>query len=180
MADGPSTARSRPRGSPDVFVADEQADVALDAASLGRLAGDVLRAERVRVNAELGLYFIDEEHMADLNQRFMGEPDATDVLAFPIDEAGEVGRSPDAGTTGPDRGHADVPDMPLLLGDVFVCPAVAARNAAERSMPVDDELALLVVHGVLHVLGMDHADEEEAAAMQQREREHLSRFDAGA
>ena len=64
----------------------------------------------------------------------------------------------------------------MLLGDVVVCPAVAARQAPEHAGSYDDELALLVVHGVLHVLGMDHAEAGEAAAMQARERELLDRY----
>ena len=59
---------------------------------------------------------------------------------------------------------------------MVVCPAVAARQAPEHAGSYDDELALLVVHGVLHVLGMDHADPTEAAAMQARERELLDRY----
>jgi probable rRNA maturation factor len=176
MSDGPSTERGRPVERPEVFVADEQSDVAVDVRHLAALATDVLVDHRVRANAELSLFFVDAEVMADLNDRYMGEQGPTDVLAFPIDEDTESGRSPDAGTPGPDRGPVDTSDIPLLLGDVFVCPAVAQRNAAERSIAVEDEVALLVVHGVLHVLGMDHAAEGEAAAMQARERDLLARF----
>ncbi|HEY6414947.1 MAG TPA: rRNA maturation RNase YbeY, partial [Acidimicrobiales bacterium] len=68
---------------------------------------------------------------------------------------------------------------PLLLGDVVVCPAVAERQAPEHAGSYDDELALLVVHGVLHVLGHDHAGVDEAAIMQARERELLQRFHRG-
>ena len=63
-----------------------------------------------------------------------------------------------------------------MLGDVVLCPAMARRNATATSRPYDDELALLVVHGILHLLGMDHAEPEEANAMQHRERELLGRF----
>ena len=65
---------------------------------------------------------------------------------------------------------------PLLLGDVVVCPAVAERQAPDHGASYDDELALLVVHGVLHVLGHDHAEVDETARMQARERELLGRF----
>jgi probable rRNA maturation factor len=64
----------------------------------------------------------------------------------------------------------------LLLGDVAICPAVARRNAPTHAGTFDDELALLVVHGVLHLLGMDHAEVDERAEMQARERELLDRF----
>ena len=114
--------------------------------------------------------------MADLNKRFMGADGPTDVLAFPLDDPIDAGRWPDSGSTGPDREPPEVAELPMLLGDVVVCPAVAARQAPEHAGSYDDELALLVVHGVLHVLGMDHADPEEAAAMQARERELLDRY----
>jgi len=71
---------------------------------------------------------------------------------------------------------AEPADLPLLLGDVVVCPAVAERQAPEHAGSYDDELALLVVHGVLHVLGHDHAEPDETAAMQARERDLLDRF----
>ena len=77
-------------------------------------------------------------------------------------------------TVGPDREPPT--EVPLLLGDVVVCPAVAARNAPTHAGTYDDEIALLVVHGILHVLGMDHAEADEAAAMQARERDLLGRF----
>ena len=63
-----------------------------------------------------------------------------------------------------------------MLGDVVVCPTVARRNAESRSASVADEMALLVVHGLLHLLGMDHVDDAEASTMQQRERDLLGRF----
>ena len=68
----------------------------------------------------------------------------------------------------------DPDDLPLLLGDVVICPAVAARNAPEHAGSFDDEIALLVVHGILHLLGLDHADDDERDAMQDRERELLA------
>jgi probable rRNA maturation factor len=164
-----------------VFVADEQGASVVDVASMARLAEQVLRAEGVRGACELSLYFVEEEVIADLNERFLGGTGSTDVLAFPIDEdTVDVGRSPDAGSSGPDRPLVDLGEVPVLLGDVLLCPAVAARNAAERDRAEADELALLVVHGILHVLGMDHAEADGAAAMGQRQRDLLARFHPGA
>jgi probable rRNA maturation factor len=161
----------------EVFAADEQDEAPVDAARWVRLATRVLEAEGVAGDAELSMLFVDEVSMADLNQRFRGEEGPTDVLAFPIDEdAIETGRSPDSGGSGPGTGTSDPPEVPLVLGDVVVCPLVAQRNAPNHAGTYDDELALLVVHGVLHLLGMDHADDREAAVMQRRERELLSRF----
>ena len=176
---GPTPRRpGPPEGSPSVFVADEQHDVDVDLNGIVSLAQQVLRAEGVKGDCELAITFVDETSISELNQEFLGESGPTDVLAFPIDdEIVESGRSPDSGTSGPDRGPTD--DVPLLLGDVVVCPAVAARQAPEHAGSYDDEIALLVVHGVLHVLGMDHADPEEAAVMQARERELLDRYHHG-
>ena len=64
----------------------------------------------------------------------------------------------------------------MLLGDVVICPAVAATNAVEHGVIFDDEIALLVVHGLLHLLGMDHELDEQAERMEQRERQLLDRF----
>ena len=166
-----------PDGQPVVFAADEQAAHPVPVDRLTVLAEGVLREEGVQGASELALYFIDETAIADLNERFLDGSGPTDVLAFPIDdEYDEPGRAPDAGTPGPDRPPLEPSEIPLLLGDVMVCPAVAARNAAEHGRTLEDELALLVVHGILHVLGMDHADAEETAVMQARERELLDRL----
>jgi probable rRNA maturation factor len=149
---------------------------AVDVARWEALARNVLQHEGVRGQAELALLFVDEATMAELNGTFMGQQGPTDVLAFPIDADDEigVGRSPDGSTTGPDR---DPPsDLPMLLGDVVVCPAVAARNAPTHAGTYDDELALLIVHGILHVLGHDHAEPEETTRMQSRERDLLDRY----
>src|SRR6202035_1731094 len=81
------------------------------------------------------------------------------------------GRQPDAGGTGPGEPIDEVP--PDLLGDVVVCPKVAMASALRDEVPYVDELALLVVHGTLHLLGWDHAADEEAAAMEAREAELL-------
>ena len=166
-----------PEGEPQVFAADEQSAVEVELDALTRLAEGVLREEGVRGACELSLYFIDEPAIAELNEKFLGGTGPTDVLAFPIDDdLPESGRSPDAGSSGPDRPPIEPSEIPLLLGDVLICPTVAARNAGEHDRPVRDELALLVVHGILHVLGMDHADEEESRVMQARERELLDRL----
>ena len=177
----PTSGRSRRRGDEgevEVFVADEQGDQPVDVARWEALARDVLTAEGVSGDAELALLFVDEAAIAELNQRFMGHDGPTDVLAFPIDDDDVlVGRSPDGSSSGPDRGPVD--DVPLLLGDVVVCPTVAARNAPSHAGTYDDELALLIVHGILHVLGHDHAEPEETATMQAKERELLGRFHRG-
>lgn len=172
---GPTPRRpGPPPGNPTVFAADEQSDVDVDLEGLVRLAESVIKAENVKGECELAVTFVDETTIADLNKEFLGEDGPTDVLAFPIDdEIVESGRSPDSGTTGPDRPDIEQSEIPLLLGDVMVCPAVAARNAADRNRSTDDEVALLVVHGILHVLGMDHAEPGEEAKMFARQQDLL-------
>ena len=147
--------------------------MAVDAAYFAALAQAVLVARGVR-RGELSLTFVDEDTIAELNRCHLEGDGPTDVLAFPLDtpldaddESGAVADHPGLGS-----------DVPVLLGDVVVCPAQAARNASARSVSVDDELALLVVHGVLHVLGMDHAEVDEAANMQAAEADLLGRFHA--
>ncbi len=179
MSEPPRSRRPRRRGPADgevtVFVADEQGALPVDTERWQALALSVLDDEGVRGECELSVLFVDEGTMAGLNERFMGQEGPTDVLSFPIDgEANPPGRWPDSGGPGPDRLDDDLEDLPLLLGDVVVCPAVADRNAPGHAGCYDDEVALLVVHGVLHLLGMDHADDAGRTAMQQRERELLA------
>jgi probable rRNA maturation factor len=139
---------------------DEQVDHPVDLERWIQLAQDVLAAEGASTG-ELTLLFVDEQAMAELNELHMGEPSPTDVLSFPIDDEAVLSELVD--------------DVPVLLGDVVICPAVAMRNAPQHAGTIADELALLVVHGVLHVLGRDHADPATTAAMQARELELLER-----
>ena len=160
-------------GDAEVFVADEQDAVVVDAARWQTLARNVLESEGVRGHAELSILFVGIDEIAELNSQFMGHEGPTDVLAFPIDAAEVEVASLPTRSVAPDRAPADPGDLPLLLGDVVVCPAVAAAQFAEHAGTLDDELALLVVHGVLHVLGHDHAEPEEMARMRARELELL-------
>lgn len=164
----------------EVFVADEQSDHPVDSLRWVKLAEAVLAAEGVRGDAELSLLFVDEQAMADLHKRFLDKEGSTDVLAFPIDDdPTESGRSPDSGGTGPGYAPGEPAEVPLLVGDVVICPAVADRNALENAGTYDDEVALLVVHGILHLMGMDHLEEEEATVMEQREQELLAQLYRG-
>lgn len=164
----------------EVFVADEQTDQPVDTMRWVRFATHVLEAEGVRGEAELSMLFVDEGVMAGLNKQFHGKEGPTDVLAFPIDEDPvEGGRSPDSGGTGPGYSATEPGDMPLMLGDVVVCPEIASRNAPEHAGTYDDEVALLIVHGILHLLGMDHLEDDEADSMEKREQELLDRFHRG-
>lgn len=162
----------------DVYAADEQEERAVDLDRWAGLARAVLEDRRLRGEVEVSILFVDEPSIAALNEQFLGRKGPTDVLAFPIeDEPLPGGRSPDSGGSGP---GTDAEVEPLtLLGDVVICPAVAARNAADHGVTVDDELALLVVHGLLHLLGMDHETDRDAEAMERLERELLARHHEG-
>jgi probable rRNA maturation factor len=104
--------------------------------------------------AELSILLVDVEYMAELNHRWMDVEGPTDVLAFPMDE----------GTI--DHGPGEGPGAePALLGDVVLCPEVAEKQAATAGHTVSQELALLTVHGTLHLLGYDHAEPEEKTEM---------------
>ncbi len=165
-ADGhPPASRDPATGAPavDVQLSDdrtEATELALDASRCARLVADTLVAEAVPAPAEVTLTFVDESAMADLNRAHLGEQGPTDVLSFPLWEPDEVLPA----------------GMVALLGDIVVCPAVAARYAVEHGRRPADELALLVVHGALHLVGHDHAEADEAAVMQARELAHLHAF----
>jgi probable rRNA maturation factor len=130
-----------------IFLADEQ-DVVVDADDLLALAAHVVEQQRVPADMELSLLLVDRETIAGLNEAHLGKDGPTDVLAFPIDEPGEV-----------------PPDAPAILGDVVLCPAVAHEQAASFDRTPQQELRLLAVHGILHLLGMDHADPAEEREM---------------
>ena len=89
--------------------------------------------------------------MTALHVTWMDLPGPTDVLSFPMDELSIPGEAEEA--------------VPGILGDIAICPQVAQRQAIEAGYPLDEELGLLVTHGILHLLGMDHADEVERAEM---------------
>ena len=126
------------------------------------LADTAMRAEQLPDSTHLSITLVAESRMAELNGEYMGKAGPTDVLSFPI-ESFEVPF---------DEPEPDGP--PLLLGDIVICPSVVARNATAAGVAFDDELALMVVHGTLHLLGRDHVIDEEAEAMEQREREILA------
>jgi len=137
-----------------------ESGIAVDEPALAALARYVLDALRVHPLAELSVLLVDPGTMADLHQRWLGEPGPTDVLSFPMDEL----RPPPPGSDRADR--ADEPGVaPTLLGDVVLCPEVAAEQARAARHAVEDELEMLCTHGILHLLGFDHADPEERVTM---------------
>jgi probable rRNA maturation factor len=111
--------------------------------------------DRMDINplAELSILLMDVESMTELHVKWMDEPGPTDVMSFPMDEL-ETARRPDEAGPGP-----------ALLGDVVLCPAVALDQAGQAGHTLDDELHLLTVHGILHLLGFDHAEPAEEREM---------------
>jgi probable rRNA maturation factor len=147
----------------NVLFADEQ-DQPIVIDELLLLAELVLEDQDLDEETGVALVLIDEEQMTELNEAHMGKEGPTDVLSFPIETA-TPGSPPKRATGGP----------PIELGDVFIAPSVVRRNAERHGAPFEDELALMVVHGLLHLLGWDHEDETDAIRMERRERELLAR-----
>ncbi|MEA2002327.1 MAG: rRNA maturation RNase YbeY [Actinomycetota bacterium] len=145
----------------DITFADEQDDP-LPSEPLIELARAAMTAEGLPSSTQLSISLMDSNRMADLNAEYMGKVGATDVLSFPIEDFSE----------GVPRSSGEEP--PLLLGDIVICPDVVRGNAATAGVAFEDEMALMVVHGILHLLGRDHMIEADAEAMEQREREILS------
>jgi probable rRNA maturation factor len=145
-----------------VSFSDEQ-NRPVDEAALIALAERVLAFEGYPGDTELSINAVTDEAIAELKARHFGTQAATDVLSFPI-ESFTPGNPPAASVDGP----------PPMLGDVVIAPDYIARQADEHGVTESDELSLMVVHGVLHLMGWDHADDEQAEAMEERERQILS------
>jgi len=122
-----------------------------DTTGLVVLATFTLEQMRIHPQAELSILLVDEDAMTSYHEKWMGEPGPTDVLSFPMDEL----RPP---------GDDDEPPEGLL-GDVVLCPAVTSRQAAEHGRTADAEAEYLLVHGILHLLGFDHATDEQKSEM---------------
>lgn len=164
----------------EVFVANEQNDFQIDEDFWLKFTLAVLESQRVSGNAELSLMFVDRSAITGLNERFMGKAGPTDVLSFPIEiDPTNSGRLPDSGNNGPGPAISGSQSVPVLLGDVVICPEIANENAPEHAGndlhdgSLEDEIALLVVHGILHLFGMDHELNDEAVVMEAREQELL-------
>lgn len=128
----------------------------VDEESILALARHAVAEMGVNPMAELSLLLVDVDYMAELNHRWMAKTGPTDVLAFPMDELDS--------DHGPGS-HEDTGASPALLGDVVLCPTVAEKQAKVAGHRTADELHLLTVHGILHLLGYDHAEPEEEREM---------------
>ncbi|MBX6355909.1 MAG: rRNA maturation RNase YbeY, partial [Micromonosporaceae bacterium] len=130
-----------------------ESGVEVDTDSVLGVARYALDQMGVNPLAELSILLVDVDYMTELNHRWMGGDGPTDVLAFPMDE-GSV-----------DHGPGEAGGEPALLGDIVLCPEVAAKQAASAGHGTEDELHLLTVHGALHLLGYDHAEPEDEREM---------------
>ncbi len=152
---------SRSPSEPTVIAVDEQDEILIDAQRWAALAAASLRSYGL-TRGELNLLFVDESEMHRLNLDHLGRDRPTDVLSFPLD------------------GGEEVSTVEALIGDIVVCPKYAQRQApdhrgeSDHDGSLEDELALLVVHGVLHVLGWDHEEPVEAQQMSAAEQALLA------
>lgn len=140
----------------DVFVANEQ-DLPIPEARLSGLARHALDLEEVDDDAELSVLFVTGDHIRRLNERFAGDDYVTDVLSFPMLEDD---------------------DDSLLLGDVVICPEMAQTNARRYGHTLDRELETLLVHGILHLLGYDHDEDDDKTRMERRQADILKSFES--
>jgi probable rRNA maturation factor len=140
---------------PSVYVSDEQSEVPIDLDDVVTTAEAALALLQVP-EASLTITMVDRARIAELKQEAFGVKRETDVLSFPMDDPW----NPMPG--------------PVVLGDIVVCPAVALRQARGLGIELDAEIRHLVVHGILHVLGRDHAEPQQELAMASEERRILS------
>ncbi|EPD31923.1 rRNA maturation RNase YbeY [Propionimicrobium lymphophilum] len=123
----------------------------VDEQRLVRLAAFALDKLRIHPQADLSLVLVDEETMAGYHERFMDLPGPTDVMSFPMDEL----RVPKDGEEPPNG----------LLGDIVICPQFTSAQAPENGREPEEEIDYLLIHGLLHLLGYDHAEPDEKAEM---------------
>lgn len=139
-----------------------ETDYVIEGAEFIDLAEHVLHQLHVSTAVELNILFIDPEPMEELHLRWLDLPGPTDVMSFPMDEL-----------------RPGTPDKPLpegTLGDICICPQVAETQAAQAGHSLVEEMLMLATHGILHLLGYDHADEEEKAEMFALQRKLLLTF----
>jgi probable rRNA maturation factor len=145
-----------------VIDVNNETDADIEEIEFAELASFVLQQMHIAEGAELAILFVDEKAMEQLHLEWMDEPGPTDVLSFPMDELRP--------------GTPERPTPPGLLGDIVVCPSVAARQAAKAGHSAEEEMLLLTTHGLLHLLGYDHAEPEEEKEMFDLQRQLLLTF----
>jgi probable rRNA maturation factor len=139
-----------------------ESGIAVEESRLQRLAAFVLESLHVHPSTELGVVLVDESAIEQLHVQWMDEPGPTDVLSFPMDELRP--------------GRVDAQTPAGLLGDVVICPQVAEVQAEAAGHDLVQEVSVLLTHGMLHLLGFDHATPEEEAEMFGLQRDLLISF----
>lgn len=139
-----------------------ESNMSVDEEQILRLATHDLDQLRIHPDADLSIVFVDVGPMEELHVQWMDEPGPTDVLSFPMDELRP--------------GSIERQTPPGLLGDIVVCPQVAETQAAAAGHSTADEIMVLVTHGILHLLGFDHAEPEEHKEMFDLQRDLLLSF----
>jgi probable rRNA maturation factor len=142
-----------------IEVEDQHGPSDIDPDSLRRWAEQALLAEGYPTNSELSITIVSDQEMARLNADALGNKAPTDVLSFPLEEM-QPGLPPPFLIDGP----------PRLLGDIVIAPDYIRRQAQDLEVSFRDEVALMITHGVLHLIGYDHQTDSEAEAMEHRER----------
>ena len=139
-----------------------ETEVDIDGTEFADLAAFVLESMHVSVDAELSITFIDPEPMEELHLRWLDLPGPTDVMSFPMDQLRP--------------GHPNSPTPAGTLGDLVICPQVAAAQALKAGHSAVEEMLLLTTHGILHLLGYDHSEPEEKRQMFDLQRRLLLTF----
>jgi probable rRNA maturation factor len=142
-----------------------ESEIDVDLKSTRELASYVIEQLKLHPMVDLGIIFVNEKPMEDLHIQWMDEPGPTDVMSFPMDELRP--------------GADDGPLVEGILGDVVICPQVARLQAEVAGHKMMDEVHLLLTHGILHLVGFDHAEPEEEREMFKLQRSLLEGFAGG-
>jgi probable rRNA maturation factor len=164
---------------------DNRCGTELPIGRIEELAGFVLQSEGVADGAELSISFVPIDEIAELNAAYRNRPEPTDVLSFALDEPDDSfqasGQQPQPAAVGQQPPEAagqqalpqQLPQLPQLLGDIVINPDIAQKHALIEEVTLEEELWVLVIHGILHLLGYDHEDVEEASLMEEREDDYF-------
>ena len=150
---------------------DEDLEGCLEVSWLKNIAEQVLEAQEAGSDVEMGLVITSQEKVQELNRNYLGRDEPTDVLAFYMVPPAEA-------TVGELPPFITPPDGMLHLGEVIISYPQAALQAEEQRHTIKKEIAILIIHGVLHLLGYDHEEPEQERQMSAREAEILSRIEA--
>ena len=144
----------------EIYINNQQELIDLKPEDITELIKKIFTAAKLKDHGELSVTFMDDNAIADLNQTYRKKEGPTDILSFPQDEGMEFPAPEDENY------------LPLI-GDIMISIETAKKQAEEMGHPLDRELKILLIHGILHLYGYDHEDDEEAAAMQEKEKEIL-------